>query len=90
MASASGQGAAGVVDVEVLDHPAVDGDHALALGLGLLEGGDDAPGLRRSRRRSARRRALHGSTWLGMDQRLAVEAELAALHALGLEAGRRP
>ena len=30
-----GEGAAGVGDVEVLDHPAVDGDDAAPVGLGL-------------------------------------------------------
>ena len=48
-----GQGALGVGDVEVLDHPAVDGDDAAALGLGLLVGGDDAAATARPRRPTA-------------------------------------
>src|SRR5690348_17293896 len=35
-----GEGAAGLLDVQVLDHATVDGDDAAAVGLGLLEGGD--------------------------------------------------
>ncbi len=41
-ASAEGGDGVGVVDVEVLDHSAIDGDHALALSLGCLEGLDHA------------------------------------------------
>ena len=37
-----GQDAPGVVDVEVLDHPPVDRDHATSLGLGVLERLDHA------------------------------------------------
>jgi len=37
-----GQHAAGVVDVQVLDHAAVDGDDSPALGGGLVERGDDS------------------------------------------------
>src|SRR3954454_6288557 len=37
----NGEDAAGVVDVEVLDHAAVDGRDALAGGGGFVEGGDD-------------------------------------------------
>ena len=48
-----GEGAAGVGDVEVLDHPAVDGDDAAALGLGRGVGVDHPPGPARPPRRSA-------------------------------------
>ena len=81
-----GEGAAGLLDVQVLDHAAVDGDDALAGGLGLLEGGDDAAGLL----------DLLGARGEGgvarldlarVDEGLAVEAEVAALLALGEEAG---
>src|SRR3954469_13727020 len=36
-----GQRPAGVVDVQVLDHPSVDGHHAATVALGLVEGLDD-------------------------------------------------
>ena len=42
-------------------------------------------GVARPRRPTAPTTALAGSTWLGMDQRLAVEAQLDALAALGRE-----
>ena len=48
-----GEGAAGVGDVEVLDHPAVDGDHAATLGLGRRERLDHARASTRPRRSSA-------------------------------------
>src|SRR5690606_1012469 len=83
---AEGDEAVGVVDVEVLHHAPVVGDDALALGDGRLEGRDQRPGV------------LDGFggggphpvgrlDLAGVDERLAVEAELAALDALGLEAG---
>src|SRR5690349_13158830 len=40
-----GQDAVGIVDVEVLDHPAVHGDHSAPSGLGVLERRDDLAGL---------------------------------------------
>src|SRR5690606_31161758 len=76
------QGPPGLLDVQVLDHPAVDGDDAAPLGLRLLEGVDDAAGpvdLLVGRGEDP----VAGLDLAGVDERLAVEAHLAALHALG-------
>ena len=59
---------------------------AAALGLGLRVGGDHPAGVARPRRPTATTPSFAGSTWLGVDQRLAVEAHLDALAALGGEA----
>src|SRR5690606_32682888 len=72
------QGPPGLLDVQVLDHPAVDGDDAAPLGLRLLEGVDDAAGpvdllVGRGEHPVA------GLDLAGVDERLAVEAHLPAL-----------
>ena len=42
--SGYGEDSLGILYVEMFDHAAVDGDHALAYGAGLIEGGDHALG----------------------------------------------
>ena len=80
-----GEGASGVVDVEVLDHATVDGDHASTVGLGLGEGVDDPAGVLDVS--FARGPDFVGRIDLArMDERLAVEAELEALGRFGHEA----
>ena len=75
------------LDVQVLDHPAVVGDHARAPAV--LPGLQDPAGV--LDRLLARRERLVGAVDLaGVDQGLAVEAHLAALPALGEEARRGP
>ena len=77
------QGALGGVDVQVLDHPAVVGDHAGCPGR--LPGCEDAAGVLDGL--LGRCEGGVGALDLtGVDQGLAVEAELAALLALGEEA----
>src|SRR5687768_15746838 len=81
-----GEDAPGLLDVEVLDHPAVNGNHAAAVRLRLLERGDDATGtLHLIGGRSESGIARLDLT--GMDEGLPVEAHLASLPALGREAG---
>src|SRR4051795_4286660 len=78
-----GERAQGRLDVQVLEHPAVVADDPAAPAL--LPGPQDAARVvdRLLGRRERRVRALDLSR---MDQRLAVEAELATLPALGEEA----
>ncbi len=66
--------------MQPLDHPAVELDHALAGVFGQREGADD--GARALDLGSARREGFIAELDLrGVDQRLAVEAEVAALLA---------
>ena len=85
MASAMATVRARHLGVQQLHHAALDRDHALALVLRLVEGGDDLAregdlGLGR------REHLVGGRDLVGMDQRLAVEAEPAAVHALAAQA----
>ncbi len=72
--------AAGHVGVQTFDHLAVEPDRAARGVFRLFEGGDDLAGLRDLffRRREDR---VAGFDLAGMDQRLAIETEIAALGA---------
>ena len=78
-----GQGALGGLDVEVLDHPAVVGDHAAAGAV--LPGLEDAAGLLDGLGGGGEG-GVGALDLAGVDQGLAVEAHLPALLALGEEA----
>ncbi len=72
--------------VQQLDHLAVELDRAAAGILRQREGGDDRP-RRLDLGRGRREGRVADFDLVGMDQRLAVEAEVAPLLAFGLEAG---
>src|SRR5215218_11076360 len=75
-------GAGRDVGVHALDHAALKRDHAAALVLGAREGGDDRPGVRDLLGRWREDR-VRGADLAGVDEGLAVKAEIAALLAFG-------